>query len=346
MNLLVFIDNILKYFLLTFSTLYTTARILNYSNITHKQIIIATISCMILGVLYAYLIIFIPSFSTIIILILAISLLITFITNYKIEHVIIVVFVAITINFICFMIAIFVTCVFTELPFIKINSKNPIVIIIASSLHILLIYKLFKIKRFKKGFSFLKDENNVNNFSIILLILCGNLIILYSFLGNNKNFFLAITCILGCVSISIGTYICIKRNITLDYQDHMKNRKIELLESDLQSAQEKNKELTNEIQNLTMINHKYSSRIKAAEQEIKKLAYIYSSTNNTEISTELSDITKLVQNLSKEYTNELSSNLAYCPTLPKTNVLGVDILFEHLQTEAIKNNINYDNRSR
>lgn len=338
MDVLIFTNNVFKFAFFTFFTIFIFIKSINY-NAAKIPLVISCCLGLGIGFLCAVLVNYCLYYVIIVITILIISFYLAFITKFNLGYTIVITFIATMINIFCFIVSIVIISPIVKLPFINMDNNNPLILFIALYLEFFIVKKLFKIKRFENGFSFLKNKSKINNFGVVAFILSGNVILLYSLLKYTENYILFQMLLLAFVFIILGAYTWIKHNITLDYQDHMKNRKIELLESDLQSAQEKNKELTNEIQNLTMINHKYSSRIKAAEQEIKKLAYIYSSTNNTEISTELSDITKLVQNLSKEYTNELSSNLAYCPTLPKTNVLGVDILFEHLQTEAIKNNI-------
>ena len=161
-------------------------------------------------------------------------------------------------------------------------------------------------------------------------------------LANNTNVSIIQVGIIGFALIIIGTFIWIKRNITLDYQDRMKNRKIENLEKELADKEKINAELTEEIKSLTMINHQYNSRIKAAKQEIEKLAFAFKNSTNTEFSTELSEVTKLVNNLSSEYSNKVNSVLKYSKPLPKTNVKGVDSILEHMKLEATKKNIDFD----
>lgn len=122
----------------------------------------------------------------------------------------------------------------------------------------------------------------------------------------------------------------------------MKNRKIENLEKELKDKEKVNAELTEEIKNLTIINHKYNSRIKAAKQEIEKLAFAFKNSSNTEFSDELSEVTKLVNDLSAEYSDKVNNVLKYSKPLPKTNVKGVDSILEHMKLEAAKNNIDFD----
>lgn len=342
MELLTFINGILKYTFLSFITFYIFTKAVNYTNISIKMIIIALFSSIFMGILYSVLIKYIPSLLIIFILIILITFFITIFTNYNFEHSIAITFVSMMIGFSCYIISLFITSMIVKLPIINLDNQNPLILVICAFFEVLMIIKIFRIKRFSHGFSFLTDEQKINNFSIVGLILSGNLIILYSILNKNENIIVWNIGIIGFTLIIIGAYIWIKRNITLDYKDRMKNREIHLLEEELKKAQEKNIALDEEIQTLAMVNHKYSSRIKAAEQAVKKLSYAYTYANNVEFSNELSDVTDLINTLSKEYANETNTTLNYTSKLPKTNVAGIDIIFEHLQLEALKHNIHFD----
>lgn len=342
MNFIVFINNILKYILITLSSFYILFKILNNNKISNKTLILVAISCIALSILYTFLVLYVPSIIAIFTLIFIMSIINTYITKQTLNTSIVTTILSFSVSFVIFMLSILLTCMFTELPFIKISSSNPIVILIASPLQILFINKLFSIKRFTNGFSFIKNNNRIGYFGSIAFIFCSILIFIFSILQIIQSDKTAQILILLTIIIASGTFIWIKRNITLDYQDRMKNRKIENLEKELADKEKINAELTEEIKSLTMINHQYNSRIKAAKQEIEKLAFAFKNGTNTEFSTELSEVTKLVNNLSSEYSNKVNSVLKYSKPLPKTNVKGVDSILEHMKLEATKKNIDFD----
>ena len=342
MNFIVFINNILKYILITLSSFYILFKILNNNKISNKTLILVAISCIALSILYTFLVLYVPSIIAIFTLIFIMSIINTYITKQTLNTSIVTTILSFSVSFVIFMLSILLTCMFTELPFIKISSSNPIVILIASPLQILFINKLFSIKRFTNGFSFIKNNNRIGYFGSIAFIFCSILIFIFSILQIIQSDKTAQILILLTIIIASGTFIWIKRNITLDYQDRMKNRKIENLEKELADKEKINAELTEEIKSLTMINHQYNSRIKATKQEIEKLAFAFKNGTNTEFSAELSEVTKLVNNLSSEYSNKVNSVLKYSKPLPKTNVKGVDSILEHMKLEATKKNRDFD----
>ena len=342
MEQLNFINNTLKYIFISIMTFFIFAKSINYNNITKKQIIISVVTSILLGLLYAFMIGTFPSVIVISILIILISITICLISNLNLGYTITVTFLSMAIGISCFTLSIFVTSIVVQLPFIEFEYQNLLILLISICIEVTIVINLYKIKRFKNGFSFLSNQQKLNTFSIIGLLLSGSMIIIYSVLRNSNNFKLWEIGIIGFALIIIGTFIWIKRNITLDYQDRMKNRKIENLEKELADKEKINAELTEEIKSLTMINHQYNSRIKAAKQEIEKLAFAFKNSTDTEFSTELSEVTKLVNNLSSEYSNKVNSVLKYSKPLPKTNVKGVDSILEHMKLEATKKNIDFD----
>ena len=342
METLNFTNNILKYTFITAISFYVFIKATNYKNIHKKDIFIISISSIISGIFYAVLINFISSVIILPFLIIISSLAISFITKDKIENSIILSFISMSISIACYLISLALVLAIISLPFFNVDKQNSLILLFSVFIEILLIRFLFHIPRFSKGFSFMKNIEKVNSFGIVGLLLMGILIFTYSSLKDNSNYNSRVNGIVGFIFIIIGTFIWIKRNITLDYQDRMKNRKIENLEKELKDKEKVNAELTEEIKNLTIINHKYNSRIKAAKQEIEKLAFAFKNSSNTEFSDELSEVTKLINDLSAEYSDKVNNVLKYSKPLPKTNVKGVDSILEHMKLEAAKNNIDFD----
>ena len=335
-------NTILKYIFLCAISFYIFVKSINYTNINKYKLIIISFSSMLFGIIYSVLSFYISSLLVMIVLIFLIASSTSFIMKLEFEQSLFTSFISIILSLSFYVVSLLCTSMFVKLPFINLDNDNPLIIVICSIVELLLVLSFFKIKRFSHGFSFLKNIKNSRNFTSIGFLLSGGLIILYLMLANNTNVSIIQVGIIGFALIIIGTFIWIKRNITLDYQDRMKNRKIENLEKELADKEKINAELTEEIKSLTMINHQYNSRIKAAKQEIEKLAFAFKNGTNTEFSAELSEVTKLVNNLSSEYSNKVNSVLKYSKPLPKTNVKGVDSILEHMKLEATKKNIDFD----
>ena len=342
MSILDLINSSLKYSFIIIMSFYIMTKIINKLYIKKKFLFIITIVSIFLGILYTLLSYYIPELIIFPILVLAISLCIDFTNKIRIEDSIIISFLSTTMSLAFYILSVTLFLLIVTLPVFNIDKNNPLIFLFSAVIDVILVSIFFNIPRFKNGFSFLKDSENINSISIVGLIFSGALIIFYSSTRSLITSSSRLIGIIGAILIMIGIFIWIKRNITLDYQDRMKNRKIENLEKELADKEKINAELTEEIKSLTMINHQYNSRIKAAKQEIEKLAFAFKNSTNTEFSTELSEVTKLVNNLSSEYSNKVNSVLKYSKPLPKTNVKGVDSILEHMKLESTKKNINFD----
>lgn len=336
------INNLIKYIFLALIDFYVVAKLINYNKISKNKIILTLIMSILAGFIYTFLIQHTVSLIILSLFNIILAFYISSVSRLSFENSLVVSFVSIAITISFYLVALLCTMIIVNLPFISLDKQNTIIIFICVFIELFFLYKFFNISRFKNGFAFLINTERNYTFSIVGLILGGILIILYSVSRNNLGTVGRRIGIIGFALIIIGTFIWIKRNITLDYQDRMKNRKIENLEKELADKEKINAELTEEIKSLTMINHQYNSRIKAAKQEIEKLAFAFKNSTNTEFSTELSEVTKLVNNLSSEYSNKVNSVLKYSKPLPKTNVKGVDSILEHMKLEATKKNIDFD----
>ena len=333
---------ILKYFFICLITFYIYIKSLNIALTSSKIILLFILSSLVMSFVYAIFINFVSSFFIILMIIFLISIIMKFIFKFKLEHSIIVSFLSMAISLSCYFIALVLTSIIVKLPIINLDTNNPVILIISVILEYIFINKFFHTNRFSKGFPFLKNEEKIYAFSIIGLVLSGIFIIFFTLMSNIANPIIQRVGLIGFALIIIGTFIWIKRNITLDYQDRMKNRKIENLQKELEEKDRINTELTEEIKSLTVINHKYNSRIKAAKEEISRLAFAIKNSNNTEFGNEISEVTKLIDDLSNEYSDKINDVLKYSKPLPKTNVKGVDTILEHMKLEAAKNNIDFD----
>lgn len=342
MQPLTFFNCILKYTLICFITIYVFIKSTDATNIKKYFLFHSLIFSFIISILYPILIPHISSIIIITILLILISLYISIYLKFDFSRSIGICFIALAISFAFFIIAMSIILIAITSPVFNIEVQNPIIIILCSILDFILIKSLFKIKRFSHGFSFLKNEKLMYYFSSIGLILGSYLIVFIYSLKYMENRYFQNFGIVAFALIILGSYIWIKRSITLDYRERMRNREVNMLKEELEAEKEKNVKLNEEISELAKINHKYSSRIRASEESVKKLAYMFNKTNNTEFSNELSDITKLITDLSSQYSSEIASKLKYAKKLPSTNVKGIDSILSHMQKESLDNNIDFE----
>lgn len=237
-------------------------------------------------------------------------------------------------SFTAFFLASSILFFITRLQLFKKIINSIIEFFMAGFFQIILIYFFFKIKRFKDGISFLKEEKNSKNINIISIIL--SIIIIISIVFTTSKYrFIDLSLLLAFpLGIVLIIYL-IKKYITEYYKSKMKDKTVEILTEQIKEKDKIIDELSTELAATLKINHKYNYRISAAEKAISKLNF------NEEFASENADIIELVNELSKNYKNELSL-IEKQGILPKTEVFGIDNMLEYMNNEAKKNNISFE----
>ena len=344
MEIILFAEHLTKYFFLCLYTFFILKKILNIKDIKKNTYILCIFTSILLGLLYAILKNYIITMFIVLAIILTISIIVNNTTKMIIGHSLFMTTVSYGINLLFFFISLVISGTFVK-P-LKIPWNNPAIHYIFLYVNFLIEYFLisifFKIKRFKNGFAFAKDIDRANNISLIGLFLCVTTVITFSSAGNIDSNLLAFIITSGLSTILFSLYLWIRRNILSNYKDKMKDNTIASLKQQLEDEQTRNNTLSKEIQNLSIIHHKYNSKLSATENILAKLANDITNSYSTEISNEISEITNIFKNWSKEYNKEVSEVVSNKKTLSKTNILSIDLLIEHLQIEAIKNNIDFD----
>lgn len=204
-------------------------------------------------------------------------------------------------------------------------------------LQITLVYLFFKIKRFKNGFAFLKNDKlnrKVTSITISVIILSISII-----LGLHYNAWIETFLIIGIAVGGILMLYWIKKSITKYYKEKMKERTVEIQQEQIKQQDEKIKDLQTELADVLQINHKYSHRISAMEKAVIKLGTKLQT--NEEFAEEYGDILSSIKKLSKEYKEEVASVIKE-NKLPKTNIFSTDNLLEYMKQEAEKDKISFE----
>lgn len=332
-----FFFNVIVYFFLALVTSYIFVKATNNKSFSKKEIIILLSYNSIVSILYAILKIYCNLLTTITIAYFFLSLLLSYLTKYKIEYTIYVMLISLAISFVCFLFSLLPSAILVYLILQK-ESDTVFLFVLAAIISSTLIYLIFRIKRFENGFSFLKNSDKPTRFGLLGIILSGSIIVIYSLLNQYREGIYQ-TLFLGCVVIAIGLFIWVKKNFTLFYKEMIKEDTILLLQTEVDHEKKEKEDVIEENKTLTEINHKYSHKISTLEYQVRKL---YSSLGNSDVefSTELSEITKLSENLSKEYSEEMAKRIKHDAELPKTKIPEIDKTIEYHQAECIKNNIN------
>lgn len=219
----------------------------------------------------------------------------------------------------------------------ELTEYNAIEYILIGVIQITLVYLFFKIKRFKDGFAFLKNDKlnrKIASITISIIVLSISII-----LGLQYNAWVETFLIVGIAVGGILMIYWIKKSITKYYKEKMKERTVEIQQEQIKQQDEKIKDLQTELADVLQINHKYSHRISAMEKAVTKLGTKLQA--NEEFAEEYGDILSSIKKLSKEYKEEVASVIKETK-LPKTNIFSTDNLLEYMKQEAEKDKISFE----
>ena len=233
--------------------------------------------------------------------------------------------ISLSINYIIFSISILLS--FIVNTFISINSEY-INLAIMLLIYILLEYYLLKIKRFKKGIIFFKAKLKNGYFEILILNISMMILFCVILLSNYKKL---ITSQVGAglVIFSIIMFITIQKSLQLYYKQKLIIQDLDETKKELEDKNKEIKELEKENLNLSKINHSVAHKQKSLEYKLNQLIL------KNEIAEEL-DIKDKMNNISRELDNQKTVELT------KTNISEIDDMLRYMQSECIKNNIDFE----
>lgn len=330
-----YLNFLLKYIFINLITCFLYVKIFNFKSLTLKNKLMIYLTCIILSIITSICSTFINLSYMLLASYIILGLLYTYITKCKLNHSIVIIFISSAITITLYELTIFISLLIC-LPLLHLNSRSPFVLIFAVFIEILLIHLIFKIKRFKNGLSFFKDREHSYKLAIFL---SGTTILIVINLGNYINNSINEFSLLGLTLILLSLFIWIKEKITLHYKNLLAKDTIQGLQSKLNEQIHINEIMKDELEKLSIINHKFSSRISALELYVKKLSH--NSSNNIEINNNILEAKKLTKNLSVDFSNEMHINLNYLP-INKTGVINIDNILEYFGLECINKNISFN----
>lgn len=317
---------ILELFYISICSYYTFTRILNSKDFWSlnllKIVFFSLLICTISGIIKynsTY-------FASLIFLIFFLSLLYSIVTKHNIGYCVLITLTSLAINYILFFISLlinFITNILFSFP------NDVIKLFYIALTHIILLFLLFRIKRFNHGFSFL--NKTINNEVFDILILNINVIILFCVVIISTCNSLAFpTLFIGLIIFSVTIFISIKKALSLYYKHKLLVQDLTETKSELEKANEKITQLEAENLNFSKTSHSIAHKQKALEYKLNTLL------QNTEFSDELG-ISKELLNIAK--VNSIPANAI---ALPKTNIEEIDNMLNFMQSECTKNNIDFE----
>lgn len=247
------------------------------------------------------------------------------INKQKIGYSILLITIALAINYII----LFLTTVLTFPINIFYNIKNDYInLMLIIIIYLILICLLFKIKKFKHGFLFLK-RNIENEYIEIWVLNISSIILFSSIIFNSSNFQITRKLFIGFIIFSIIMFITIKKSLQLYYKQRLLVQDLEETKKELEDKKKEIKQLEQENLNFSKTSHSIAHKQKALEYKLNELAL------KNEIAEEI-DVKNRLNNITKQISEEPEIEI------PKTNISEIDDMLNYMKSECIKNKIKFE----
>lgn len=247
------------------------------------------------------------------------------INKQKIGYSILLITIALAINYII----LFLTTVLTFPINIFYNIKNDYInLMLIIIIYLILICLLFKIKKFKHGFLFLK-RNIENEYIEIWVLNISSIILFSSIIFNSSNFQITRKLFIGFIIFSIIMFITIQKSLQLYYKQRLLIQDLEETKKELEDKKKEIKQLEQENLNFSKTSHSIAHKQKALEYKLNELALKNEIAEEIDVKNRLNNITKQI---SKEPEIEIS----------KTNITEIDDMLNYMKSECIKNKIKFE----
>lgn len=247
------------------------------------------------------------------------------INKQKIGYSILLITIALAINYII----LFLTTVLTFPINIFYNIKNDYInLMLIIIIYLILICLLFKIKKFKHGFLFLK-RNIENEYIEIWVLNISSIILFSSIIFNSSNFQITRKLFIGFIIFSIIMFITIQKSLQLYYKQRLLVQDLEETKKELEDKKKEIKQLEQENLNFSKTSHSIAHKQKALEYKLNELAL------KNEIAEEI-DVKNRLSNITKQISEEPEIEI------PKTNISEIDDMLNYMKSECIKNKIKFE----
>lgn len=321
------IEDIIKTFYICILTYYTNFKVINKEiKNSWKNNFIVFISMIIIVVICRFIKNILGFSYNIIFMILLINVVFVLLNKQRFAYSLLVTVISLSINYSIFSISVILTFV----PIMLLNLYNTSFgLLLISIIYPILIYLFFNIKRFKRGFSFL--QKNIGNENIDILILNVSIIILFCItMLSNYNIISSNTFGFSLIIFSIIMFITIQKSLQLYYKQKLQERETNDIKEELKNKDKEIEELEKENLRLNKTNHSIAHKQKSLEYELNQLLLKNEIVEENNIKSKLETISKEIQN----------ENTAI--EIDKTNIPEIDNMLKYMQSECIKNKIDFE----
>ena len=333
----ILIDLLLKAFSINLCTTYSYIKMNNFKI---KEYIVVPLT-IILSIMIAFIELILKQYLTkvgaTIISYFIYNVLLSLILKNKFGYSLISVLLSLSISFITYSISSFILLILAKSLNILQFYNNPIFFIAIFIFQFTLSALLFKIKRLKDGFPFLKNKNEY--LDVVILNISIAIIFIYFFTCYYVNSSLLIpfkSSFIILTLFAIIVTILTEKSFVIYQKQKLLEKTLKDYEQELSESKTQFELLLKEKNNLVKANHEFYHRQQALNLKLDTLI----KKNKLLFKEEYGSIMDRINTLSTEYGTAISNNET--PSiLPKTNITEIDDMFIYMQNECQKNNIDF-----
>lgn len=200
---------------------------------------------------------------------------------------------------------------------------------------ILLIY-FMKLKKLKNGLTFI-IQKTCDGYIDIIMINISLVIMMIYVLSTIGTVQIAKQIFAPCVIACIVMIILFQKTLNLYYMQRQLRKNLDEDAEIIKKKDEEIQRLSDEKFKISKLNHEFKHRQEALELKVNNL--IANKNFNMEASSEL-DLINQIKSLSNEYSENLQS-IKNPDILPSTEITEIDDMFKYMQSECIKNKIDF-----
>lgn len=211
------------------------------------------------------------------------------------------------------------------------NIKNEYIsVCIIIIIYMLLVFKIFRIKKFKHGIIFLRNKAKDSHYGILIIQLCIIILFLKTYIyntnrGESKRIWITL------IIFSASMIISIKEFIQLYYKQTLLVKDLEHTKSELEEKKKEIDKLEKENLEFSKTSHSLAHKQKSLEYKLEKLMKTNVDSKDKE------SMKKEIQSISKEVYKEPQQI-----ELPKTEIELIDDMFSYMQAKCIDNKIKFE----
>ena len=318
---------VIKTFFITIYGYNISFKIINQENIKIWKKVKLILINILLGILCYYIKVITNSFNSIIFQLIYTTIVFANITKKEMGESIVINLVSFAINYILFFIAVVLSFFITKMLNVQ---KYCIDLVVILLIYTILIIIFGNIKRIKKGFLFLQIKLKNEFLNTLIINISSTILIGYIMLSNYEET-LTNNLIWGIFILIIIMFITIQKSIQLYYKQKLLIQDLEETKKELEEKKEEIKKLEQENLSFSKKSHSIAHKQKALEHKLNEILLL---------KTELGSETNIKEKIDK-ISEEISKNKPQVE-LSKTNIEEIDDMLKYMQSECIKNNIDFD----